>query len=479
MPVNAVQSPAESTRPRGFVALLGSNLAAGFRAAAGFPVRVGAFRVSADQALVLTLLSVLLLVGLDWLRTDGEPLLSEFGLGRLSGVLLFNLLGLYLLARATGPARRWPLWVVMFAAAAPLYLLVLSVLDWGWEQSLITDDVYTGLLWALLAWTLVVIVRLVGAAGRRGWGQTVGLTVMLLMVAAVPDWLLGEGDIWYQDYADEPTAPRLNIEQIFYAQPGLVEQQLAQLRPQRPGVVDLYFVGFGGYAHQDVFMREVAHVREVSEAHLDTAGRSVSLVNNRNTLERLPIASLSNLRLALNGIAERMDADEDVLLLYLTSHGGRTDAGKHELSVDFWPVELNTITPEDLRAALDEAGIRWRVLVVSACYSGGFVPLLASDDALVMAAAAADRQSFGCSNKNEYTWFGRALFADSLSQMPSFENAFAHADALIKRWEQRDGVAASRPVMQVGEHIRPQLRRLEHRLNELSVPSDTPESQQL
>ena len=438
-------------------------------------MRLETFRVTADQAVLLVVLSVLLLVGLDWLFTEGDALLNEFGVGRLAGVVLFNLLGLYLLARATGPAHRWSRWVVVFAATAPLYLLVRSAVDWIWDQSLIEDAVFAGLRWALSAWTLVVVLRLVHGISRRSWGQAAGLTVMLLMVSVVPRLLFTDSDVWYQDYADESAesdAPRINVEQVFYAQPGMVEQQLAQLQPQRPGVVDLYFVGFGGYAFQDVFMREVAHVRELSDSHLDTIGHSISLVNNRKTLDKLPIASLSNLRLVLKGIARRMDSDEDVLLLYLTSHGGRTDAGKHQLSVDFWPVKLNTITPEDLRTALDEAGIRWRVLVVSACYSGGFLPVLASDNSLVITAAAADRQSFGCANKNEYTWFGRALFADSLSQTASFERAFEQADTLIKTWEQRDGVKASRPMMQVGELIRPQLQRLEQRLSKLSEPAD-------
>jgi hypothetical protein len=102
-----------------------------------------------------------------------------------------------------------------------------------------------------------------------------------------------------------------------------------------------------------------------------------------------------------------MDPDEDILMLFLTSHGSED----HELAVDFWPLELNTIKPEDLRKALDEAGIRFRVLVISACYSGGFLPALSDDNTLIMAAAAADRQSFGCANENEYTYFGRALFA--------------------------------------------------------------------
>ena len=42
------------------------------------------------------------------------------------------------------------------------------------------------------------------------------------------------------------------------------------------------------------------------------------------------------------------------------------------------------IAPETLRHALDEAGIQRRVVVVSACYSGGFVPALQDEHTLVI-----------------------------------------------------------------------------------------------
>jgi hypothetical protein len=442
-------------------AVLAGNLLAGLRAAFGLPLRIGRFRVDADQAVVLSAFGLLLALSLDRLLSGPDATFNKYGLAQLGGLLLCGLLALYLVARATGPSRRWLLLVVMFAAVAPVGLLATLALDWAWQQGLSDDHYAIG--WRLLQWWfLVVALRLVHLATRRDWPQSIGLTLMLLVFGWSPQYFLTGGVLWYQADNAEASVPAVNVEEVFYAQPGRVADALAAVEPSRSGVVDLYFVGFGGYAYQDVFMREVGHAQDVVGERLDARGRSIALVNNTGTIERLPIASLSNLRLVLDGIAQRMDTDEDILMLFLTSHG----SAEHELAVDFWPLALNTINPQDLRKVLDEAGIRWRVLVISACYAGGFLPALSDDNTLIMAAAAADRQSFGCANENEYTYFGRALFADTLPHERSLPIAFEQARDLVEQWERREGIEASRPVLYVGKDIRAQLQRLESRLEE-------------
>src|SRR3546814_18531152 len=106
-----------------------------------------------------------------------------------------------------------------------------------------------------------------------------------------------------------------------------------------------------------------------------------------------------------------MDRDEDLLLLYLTMHGTED----HELAVTFPPLLEEWITPPQLRAVLDDAGIRNRVVVISACYSGGFLPDLRDARTLVITAARADRASFGCGNESAATWFGRAWLVAGLN----------------------------------------------------------------
>jgi hypothetical protein len=155
-----------------------------------------------------------------------------------------------------------------------------------------------------------------------------------------------------------------------------------------------------------------------------------------------------------------MNTDEDVLFLYLTSHGSE----KHELAVDFRPIRFDPIDPAALNAALAESGIRWRVIVVSACYSGGFIDALKNDATLVITASSADRQSFGCGSGSDATYLAQALFGDALKKTHSLEAAFERAKELIEQWEREKGFTASQPQMHVGPAIRSQLAEIERRL---------------
>ncbi|WP_084683783.1 C13 family peptidase [Psychromonas hadalis] len=50
--------------------------------------------------------------------------------------------------------------------------------------------------------------------------------------------------------------------------------------------------------------------------------------------------------------------------------------------------------------------IKWKVIVVSACYSGIYIETLADEYTLVMTASNAEQPSFGCSNSANFTYFG-------------------------------------------------------------------------
>jgi hypothetical protein len=79
--------------------------------------------------------------------------------------------------------------------------------------------------------------------------------------------------------------------------------------------------------------------------------------------------------------------------------------------------------------------------VVSACYGGGFIDFLKDEGALVIAAARHDRTSFGCSDENELTYFGRAFFKEALPQARSFEDAFRRSEKIVRELELREGIA--------------------------------------
>jgi len=240
----------------------------------------------------------------------------------------------------------------------------------------------------------------------------------------------------------------------------MLDQALGAIEPGRDGITDAYFIGVGAYATQDVFLKETLFAKELFDRRFNTAGRSLALINHLTTRDELPLATSTNLEAALHHIGSVMNRDEDVLVLYMTSHG----SSDHELSMSFWPLPLNDVTPEMLRQYLDDAGIKWRVVIISACYSGGFIDRLKSPDAAIATAAALDRTSFGCSNENDFTYFGEALLKDQLQQEYSLPEAFSRAAAAVAERELRENLSASHPQFFIGENISPVLDTLTREL---------------
>lgn len=158
-----------------------------------------------------------------------------------------------------------------------------------------------------------------------------------------------------------------------------------------------------------------------------------------------------------------MDRENDLLVVYLTSHGARD----HQLAATNGPLSVPWLTPAELRKALDDAGIRHRVVAISACYSGGWIEPMATEHTLVMTAADATHTSYGCGRLSELTFFGRAVFDEELRKTRSLEAAFAAAVPVIKQREidagKEDGF--SNPQIRVGEKIRPVLAELARRLD--------------
>jgi hypothetical protein len=110
---------------------------------------------------------------------------------------------------------------------------------------------------------------------------------------------------------------------------------------------------------------------------------------------------------------------------------------------------------------LRESGIRWRVIVVSACYAGAFVEPLKNDNTIILTAAAEDRTSFGCSDDNDLTYFGEAFYRDALPKAPSLRAAFEAAKAAILKRETEEGETPSNPQAYFGKAIEQKLAAME------------------
>lgn len=246
------------------------------------------------------------------------------------------------------------------------------------------------------------------------------------------------------------------IEAVGKRQPQMVEKTLKDLAPQRPGVRDLYFVGVAGFGGQEVFRKETERVRELFDAKFGTSGRSIILVNNLATLDRYPLATPNNLRRVLAGISKQFDPKEDVLILFMTSHG----LPRKGFVTGLAHFDLGMITPNLLAESLAAGGIKNRIVVVSSCFSGLFVPALASSDTLIITASSADRASFGCTTDAEWTWFGESYFVDALPKRGKFEPAFYEAENAVAVREVFEKMPPSKPQISLGDGMRKILEEL-------------------
>lgn len=233
----------------------------------------------------------------------------------------------------------------------------------------------------------------------------------------------------------------------------LLDAAIAALPASTPEI-ELYALTLAGDGKQSVFMREADYVAQLLGERFAARGR-ITLANHRDHLADRPLATRESLSRAVQALAERSGA-EDLVFIYLTSHGSRS----HELNLDQPRLQLSDLPASELAALLQPLRERHKVLVISACFSGGFIPRLQDAKTLVMTAARADRVSFGCSEENDFTYFGRALFAEALNQTDDLQRAFELAKATVAEREQADGFEPSEPQIWAPEAVLAHWRRL-------------------
>jgi hypothetical protein len=365
--------------------------------------------------------------------------------------------------RPAGLASWFALWLVasLLPGLVSQLLGVLHARQWL-PEALADSAVFAWFTYAALwIWTFAIALRLASAFGVRARGLAV-LFAGLFVIFGITAWQFTDRPWESIAQAQEPApGPTLSQETI-ETQQVVLHRALEQVAPERPGVTDVYGIVFAPYGEEDVFRRESAMVAGLLAQRFDAQGRVLQLVNHVDTAETLPWATPLNLKRAITAVAQRMDREHDLLVIYMTSHGARD----FQLAASNAPLQVDTVSPGELRAALDEAGIRHRVIAISACYSGGWVGPLAGDSTLVMTAADADHTSYGCGALSELTFFGRALFDEQLRKTHSFERAFAAAVPVIRERENEAGKqdGFSNPQISVGERVRPVLADLEKRL---------------
>jgi hypothetical protein len=326
------------------------------------------------------------------------------------------------------------------------------------DKALVIGFCVLAVVWWVGAMTCIVG-SLENRSGVRLVGKIAALWLALFVANAAiphvpaflpPDYDERDANWWevahtlYQ--ARSGTAARVDIAHIEKTQSPLLDQQVSQLTPARQGETDIFTLAIAGWG-EDVFAKELDGGLDAIATVLPIKGRIVRLVNRADTLDTVPLANFQNFAAAVHAIGNVMNKDSDVFLLFMTSHGDRSGFALQ------LPGSNTELTPQQVAQTLDREGIKNRVAIISACYSGIFVPPLANDNTIVITAADAQHSSFGCAPERDWTYFGDAFFRQSVHPGLDFAGAFAHARMLIHGWEMMDNAPPSNPQGSFGPAV--------------------------
>ena len=239
---------------------------------------------------------------------------------------------------------------------------------------------------------------------------------------------------------------------------------LGKLEPQRPGVVDA-FVIVAALDSDPIFGREARETGRVLARRFAAEGRTVVLAEDEGDDRADAAGTPANLALSLARASALMDRDEDVLILYTTSHGSPRKGLNYEHSVH----GAGIIAPEQLAGMLAQHQVQNRLIILQACFSGQFIPALAGPRTVVATAASSMNPSFGCSPGNDWTFFGHAFVNQALRIPDTFARQFRRAVVTIIGWERKMGIEPSNPQISIGGEAGPWLAALDARAG--AVPS--------
>jgi hypothetical protein len=355
-------------------------------------------------------------------------------------------------ARATGLAALFILSIIADIAAgaiefgAPL-IVPAATLNGLWDRPFAGNAAFA----IEVIWWLGAAMAVLRSLEPQPWLRTLGRVCALWVALFVANALVPHAPVFvgrdfdmrganWWEYAYAHYGPRSELTKIEEAQPKLVQAEISKLAPRQNGTTGVYAIGVAGWASQDVFVKELDGGLAVLGRALPIKDKTIRLINRRDTAETVPLATPQNFAAAVHGVAAAMNKDEDVLVILMTSHGEQTG-----FALQFPGEQTAELTPQQVASALDREGVKNRVVIVSACYSGIFVPPLANDTTIVMTASDAKNTSFGCAPERDWTYFGDALFQQSLQPGTDLRQAFDHARVLISGWEMMDRVRPSNP----------------------------------
>ena len=262
-----------------------------------------------------------------------------------------------------------------------------------------------------------------------------------LMQGATPGEVLVRADAGMQIERDRTPAQELEEHRK-------LDRALKALAPQRAGVVDAYVVSIA-LDSDPVFGREARAAGDVLQRRFGAQGRTLILAGTDGSApSALPRGTPGTLGVVLARVAELMNEKEDALILYTTSHGTPFGLYYHDADNGY-----GAVSPNRLSLMLAQLGISNRLLILSACFSGVFVPALQSDTSAIVTAASSDRTSFGCAAENDWTYFGDAMVNRALRKPQPLAAAFGEAQGLVSGWERQMRFVPSQPQISIGTRM--------------------------
>lgn len=399
----------------------------------------------------LILFSLLLWVALDRWEALPDPEFLPSGIPLFAWYALATLALASLMRWISGPRSNFESVLLLAMGLVPV-LLVLAA-----AQPYLTTFWARAVAIAGMGYSLAYLVRGLHAfTGESQW-RAAGAGVIFIAafvwgtnaLNVIPD-VFAARDI---EAADADIDSLADAETLLFEQPARIDQALAAFAADAAAPAKAFFLGFAGVGAQRVFSEEIALASRVLSKRYEIQDRKLLLVNDERDLESLPLASVTGLRYALRRLSAQMNVDRDVLFLSLSSHGAQDAI----IAVSNAQLPLNDLTDAALSEALRDSGIKWRVIIISACYAGSFIDSLKNPRTIIIAAAAADRTSFGCSSDRDLTYFGEAFYRDALPGARSLRDAFEIAKSAIAVRERHEHVEPSKPQAYFGSELETKL----------------------
>lgn len=439
---------------KSFIAPTIENLIAGFRLALLLPIRRDRFRPGLAVSFATLAIGVVVLASFSYGRQEGEIYFNDMGAAFLGTAILAIIVIAMVVTRVYGTLDRLPDLLTLLFAAFPWVAVVLSGVG-----LILNPAANNSAHWLMaLLWCVTIVARSVQLTFRRASARSLLLIALVTASFAYAAAYRGHAPVLFYSYdsSEFDDYALFNQEELYFSQSRLLADALDQVRPGRPEQTDVYFIGFAGNGNEPVFASEVKFAQQRVAEKFETGGRSLAFASNAGNIDSKPLANTHNLFRSIADLGAKMDVEQDVLFLFLTSHGSK-DAS---VDVSLFPLQLKQLSANDLRTALDVAGIQWRIVVVSACYSGSFIEPLITDRTIVMTASAAENTSFGCSRDRDLTYFGEAFFQLSFEGDGNLVDVFDRAKAAIDEREATEGLSPSDPQIYVGPEMAQKISEL-------------------